>query len=396
MITSWMMAAALAGAPKTLTLLQEERTVVAPAPVDALVSHAVCVRYRDSGAAELYGCSAADPLFAASREGLATSLPLPGSAHDVTGLVLGGAPGAGGWVALDAHLAAVWRFGRASVSSLDEATVGGLASWCSAATDDGLVVELTSGCARRVDLGRAPAGGLVKVKDLADRFVGSETGAFVTEGAKAATCEGEPQVVLVKAMSKASICTGEVWPAALEFSRQQLATFKASPDAVDAPVRALFGDLTHARVSLDDLAVRLGVADAQLAQASVDLAAVRQAVEGVDGSDARFISLLTKLDSIDAHAAESVVASGSIQERRAALGSEQSALGEKAAEPGLDGMLVSRLGGALHDLVTRIGDLRDETARLEAAVSEVRQGIGYLQGGLLSVEKPAGPAPKGR
>ena len=144
------------------------------------------------------------------------------------------------------------------------------------------------------------------------------------------------------------------------------------------------------------LALRLGVADAQLAQASQDLAAVRQAVEAVDGSDERFISLLTKLDGIDAQVAEDVVASGSIQERRAALASEQSALGEKAAEPGLDGMLVSRLGTALHDLVSRIGDLRDETARLEAAVSEVRQGIGFLQGGLLSVQKHAGPAPKGR
>jgi chromosome segregation ATPase len=119
-------------------------------------------------------------------------------------------------------------------------------------------------------------------------------------------------------------------------------------------------------------------------------------VAAISAADTRFVSLLTRLDSIEADIGETVVASASIQERIAALSTEEAGLAEKALAPGMDGMLVMRLGAQLDDLNTRVESLRAEAAQLEARVAAARQGIGYLQGGLLALQPEASAAPKGR
>jgi hypothetical protein len=390
---------AVAGPPKSFTVVDDDRVPVVasvPGSVAELAAHALCVRYRDAGAAELVACPQADALFAGSRAGLATELPTPPSAPDVTGLVRAGTIGQGGWVAVDAHLTSVWRYSRAPVGELDAAAVSSLATWCANRPEEMLAVELFAGCQRTVQLGDLPVGSAVRTKDLSARFVGSDTGAFLGEGASAGSCSATPAVVLARTLSKAQICSGEVFPVALEGARSQLASFKASPDAVDAPVRALFGDLAASEAALEDLRVRMVAEDAQLAQAGVDLAAVRASVAAISAADTRFVSLLTRLDSIEADIGETVVASASIQERIAALSTEEAGLAEKALAPGMDGMLVMRLGAQLDDLNTRVESLRAEAAQLEARVAAARQGIGYLQGGLLALQPEASAAPKGR
>lgn len=375
-------------APPSLTVVDDPRIPTDGEVPSSLIGHAVCVRPSPGKLASVVACPAADPLLAQGREGLASDLPVRPD-DQVLGLVR--AMGSG-WVAIDAKVTRSWQFGRARLDDATREELDGLASWCRSDREAWLVSEMYAGCSRVRELGGLPPGATLKLKDIAGTMSSVSEGSFVSEGEKQSTCGPAPEVVFVRAVSKHEICSIEVWPAILRKGEEDLQSFKASPDAVAQPVRSLLSDLAESAVALEDLQRRLANVDAQLAQTRLELAAVREQVTGMaTESDTRFITLLTRMDELDAELSETTVSSGSAQEAVRAYDGEERALAEKAGEPGLDAMQVARVGSQLRDLIGRLDVLHQDVVRIEARVAAARQGVGYLQGGMLAVQ----PATKG-
>lgn len=379
-------------APKTLTVVDDPRIPTDGTVPSALTEHAVCVRPSPGKLASVVPCPAADPLFAATREGLARDLPARPN-DQVLGIVR--AMGSG-WVAVDTRVTGGWQYGRAQLGSASREELDALAGWCRSDRDAQLVTELHVGCARVSELGGLPAGATLKLKDIAGTMSRVGAGDFVSEGAKESTCGTAPEVVFVRAVSKHELCSTEVWPALMRRGEEDLQSFKASPDAVAQPVRSVLGDLAESAVALEGIHRRLTNVDASLTQSRLDLAGVREQVTSTaTESDSRFVTLLTRLDELDADLSETTVSAGSAQEHARAYDLEESALAEKAAETGLDAMQIARLGSQLRDLIARLEALSQDVAAIEERVAAARQGVGYLQGGLLAVQ-PAAKGTKGR
>ncbi|HMV66730.1 MAG TPA: hypothetical protein PKA64_07760, partial [Myxococcota bacterium] len=373
-------------------VVDDPRVPAAGGDPSILAAHAACVRPSPGKLAAVSPCPAADPLLLASREGLARSTPArPTDAPLGVVRAMGG-----GWVAMDARVTSAWVYGRAQLGEVSREALDELAGWCRSDRDAELVVELDVGCARVAELGGLPPGASVRLRDVGGTMKRVGAGSFVSERSPETTCAAGAEVVFVRSVSKHEICSTEVWPALLRRGEADLQAYQASPEAVGEPVRALLSDLAESAVALEDLQRRMTSVEAQLAQASLDLAAVRDQVAGMASeTDGRFVTLLTRLDMLDADVAETSVSAGSALEHLQAYDGEEAAIAEKAAEPALDGAQVARLGGQLRDLIGRLDALSGDVAAIEARLLRVRESVGYLQGGLLAVQPPQ-KGPRGR
>jgi len=242
-------------------------------------------------------------------------------------------------------------------------------------------VLFRSGCSRTAAVGSVNPFDPPKLKVFEGRWVDHGAGAWQTAGKKATVCSGTPVVVLVKAVPVSEVCAVDVLPRALAALELQMSSFRASPESVSEPVKGLFGALADLRSTLGDLDASLKGVDADLAGADKDLRGVREMVAGLDLSDQKFVALLTRLEQLESDVKEVGVVAGSDRRRLDGLKAEAVALQEKADQPGLDALLVQRIGFQMADVLERLGELEAEVNGLIIRVSAMRQGIGYVQGG---------------
>jgi hypothetical protein len=362
---------------------------VQPAQVSAVEGQIACLEWAGSGLPRVVSCPvAATGVVSPMRRGSGSGALL--GVVDWSPLSVGSRSGGqNGLMAVEASWSTTLvadRFGQINPDDLPAA-----AEWCRQPASGAVVVAAAQGCARTAVM--QPFDPLLppKVKDIDGRWVQHGEGAWRIEGAKATTCEGPAQVVMVKVIPVSELCAADVLPRALAGIELQMSSFKASPDAVSAPVKGLFGDLARLRANLGDLSASLEQVDVDLKQGSSEIGAIRERIEGLDLNDRRWVSLLTRLEQLTADTAEASVVSGSHRRRLEAVMAEASSLEEKASQPGLDAMLVQRMGGQVSDVLQRLEELEGEINGLIIRVSAMRQGVGYLQGGL-AVGLPDAPA----
>jgi hypothetical protein len=362
---------------------------VQPAPVSAVEGQVACLEWAGSGLPRVVSCPvAATGVVSPMRRGSGTGALL--GVVEWSPLAVGSRSGGqNGLMAVEAAWSTTLvadRFGQVNPDDLPSAT-----EWCRQPASGAVVVAAAQGCSRTAVM--QPFDPLLppKVKDIDGRWVEHVEGAWRIEGAKATTCEGAAQVVMVRVVPVSELCAADVLPRALAGIELQMSSFKASPDSVSAPVKGLFGDLARLRSNLGDMAASLEQVDVDLTQGGAEIAAVRQRTDGLDLNDGRWVSLLTRLEQLTADTAEATVVSGSHRKRLEAVAAEAVSLEEKASQPGLDAMLVQRLGTQVHDALQRLEELEGEVNGLIIRVSAMRQGVGYLQGGI-AVGLPDAPA----
>lgn len=362
----------------------------------ALASAPACVRWGAAGALpRVEACPAVvAPLFAQATcdDGKMLCAPTPRSSRqagvvtiDPAGLGLRGERSA--WL-LDLATTGVTAYQHNGLATADDAAVDALAAWCESKPEVAIVREVWTGCARVGPQAGVPAEGTLKLKDAMGGLTTVGTGRFWIDGAGESTVCEDRTVIAVTPRSAADVCASEVLPEALRRSSQRLSSFQASPDAVSGPVRILIGEIAVLKAEAAAMQARAPVALDVTASVERSMEAARTRLAALDASDARFVTLLSKVELVTAGLVEARSKAEGITARAKALADEAGAVAEKVNQPALDALLVTRLSGQVRDVVSRVRALSQEHAHLLDRLAELRADVSYLEGGV-SVSEPA-------